>query len=54
MTQSDHTIELGTGDYVAWDPTIPHDVQNIGEEPGRLLITYPRRGRRAGTEVPRE
>lgn len=54
MTQGDHTVELGPGDYLAWDPTIPHDVENIGDEPGRLLIIYPRRGRRAGTELPRE
>ena len=52
MTQGEHTFELGPGDYLAWDPTIPHDVQNIGDEPGRILIIYPRRGRRtgAGTE----
>ena len=54
MTQGDHTVELGPGDYLAWDPTIPHDVENIGDEPGRLLIIYPRRGRRAGADMPRE
>lgn len=47
MTQGDHVIELGPGDYLAWDPSIPHDVENIGDEPGRLLIIYPRRERRA-------
>ncbi len=50
MTQGEHVHELGPGDYLAWDPTIPHDVQNIGEEPGRLLIIYPRRGRSGRTE----
>src|SRR5918994_2005296 len=29
MSQGDHTVELGPGDYLAWDPTIPHDVENI-------------------------
>jgi mannose-6-phosphate isomerase-like protein (cupin superfamily) len=46
MTQGDHVTELGPGDYLAWDPTIPHDVENIGDEPGRLLLIYPRHGRR--------
>jgi transcriptional regulator with XRE-family HTH domain len=46
MTQGDHTVELGPGDYLAWDPTIPHNVENIGNDAGRILIVYPRRGRR--------
>jgi mannose-6-phosphate isomerase-like protein (cupin superfamily) len=43
MTQGDHTIELEPGDYLAWDANVPHDVENIGEEVGRLLIVYARR-----------
>ena len=50
MTQGDHEIELGPGDYLAWDPTVPHDVQNIGDDVGRILIIYPRRGRRDTTD----
>lgn len=46
MTQGEHVTELGPGDYLAWDPSIPHDVENIGTEPGRLLLIYPRHGRR--------
>jgi len=46
MTQGDHTAELGPGDYLAWDPSVPHDVENIGDEPGRMLIIYPRHRRR--------
>jgi len=46
FSQGDHVVELGPGDYVAWDPTVPHDVENIGSEPGRLLIIYPRAPRR--------
>ncbi|HYO42653.1 MAG TPA: helix-turn-helix domain-containing protein [Candidatus Limnocylindrales bacterium] len=49
LTQGEHSFELGPGDYIAWDPTIPHDVENIGDEPGRLLVIYPRHGRRTGT-----
>ncbi len=48
MTQGEHVFELGPGDYLAWDPTVPHDVENIGDEPGRILVIYPRHGRRSG------
>ncbi len=51
LTQGDHTVELGPGDYLAWDPTVPHDVENIGDGPGRMLIIYPRRGRRSTAEA---
>ena len=47
MSQGDHVIELGPGDYLAWDPTVPHDVENIGDEPGRVLVIYPRHGGRS-------
>ena len=49
MTQGDHTVELGPGDYIAWDPTIPHDVENIGDGPGRVLMIYPRHSRRGSS-----
>lgn len=45
MTQGDNTYELGPGDYLAWDPSVPHDVHNVGEEDGRVLIIYPRHRR---------
>jgi len=48
MTQGDTTFEAGPGDYVAWDPTIPHDVESLGPETGRVLVIYPRHVRRAG------
>jgi transcriptional regulator with XRE-family HTH domain len=50
MTQGEHSVELGPGDYLAWDPVIPHDVENVGDEEGTILIVYPRRGRRASEE----
>ena len=38
MTQGDHVVELGPGDYLRWDGLIPHDAETIGNEPGSLLI----------------
>ena len=34
MTQGEHVVELGPGDYLRWDGLIPHDVEAIGDEPG--------------------
>jgi mannose-6-phosphate isomerase-like protein (cupin superfamily) len=47
MTQGETSVEVGPGDYVAWDPTVPHDVACLGPEAGRILVIYPRHGRRA-------
>jgi transcriptional regulator with XRE-family HTH domain len=47
MSQGDDVIELGPGDYLAWDPSVPHDVENIGDVTGRILVIYPRHGGRA-------
>jgi transcriptional regulator with XRE-family HTH domain len=38
MTQGDHVIEVGPGDYVRWDGTIPHDAEVIGDEEAAMLI----------------
>ncbi len=53
MSQGDTVIEAGPGDYVAWDPTIPHDVECLGPETGRLLVIYPRHVR-TGPDASRE
>jgi mannose-6-phosphate isomerase-like protein (cupin superfamily)/DNA-binding XRE family transcriptional regulator len=45
MSQGEHELELGPGDYLAWDPAVPHDVENVGDEPGRMLVIYPRHAR---------
>ena len=45
MTQGEHIIEAGPGDYVRWDGTIPHDAEVIGNEPGSMLIVSIRRDR---------
>jgi transcriptional regulator with XRE-family HTH domain len=54
MSQGDHVVVLGPGDYLAWDPTVPHDVEVIGDKPGRMLIIYPRRGRRDSAAAARD
>jgi len=43
MTQGDHTVEAGPGDYVRWDGTIPHDAEAISDDGGSLLIVSLRR-----------
>jgi quercetin dioxygenase-like cupin family protein len=53
MTQGATSIEIGPGDYLAWDPTIPHDVECLGPGTGRLLVIYPRHARR-GPEAARD
>ena len=45
MTQGDHVIEAGPGDYVRWDGTIPHDAESIGDEDGSMLVVSIRRDR---------
>ena len=43
MTQGDHSVEAGPGDYVRWDGTIPHDAEAISDDGGALLIVSLRR-----------
>jgi transcriptional regulator with XRE-family HTH domain len=38
MSQGEHAVELGPGDYIRWDGTIPHDAEVIGDEEGHILI----------------
>jgi transcriptional regulator with XRE-family HTH domain len=38
MSQGDQVVELGPGDYLRWDGTIPHDAEVIGPGEGRVLI----------------
>jgi transcriptional regulator with XRE-family HTH domain len=38
MSQGEHVVELGPGDYLRWDGSIPHDAEVIGADEGRLLI----------------
>jgi mannose-6-phosphate isomerase-like protein (cupin superfamily) len=36
--QGETTVELEPGDYLLWDATVPHDVEQLGDEPATLLI----------------
>ena len=38
MSQGEHVVALGPGDYLRWDGSIPHDAEVIGLDEGRLLI----------------
>ena len=38
MTQGEHVVELGPGDYLRWDGLIPHDAEAIGDERGSMLV----------------
>ena len=37
-TQGDHQVDLGPGDYLLWDASIPHNAEVIGPEPVDMLI----------------
>ena len=45
MIQGDHVVEVGPGDYVRWDGTIPHDAEVIGDDEAAMLIISLRRDR---------
>jgi transcriptional regulator with XRE-family HTH domain len=38
MAQGEHVIEIGPGDYVRWDGTIPHDGETTSPDGGSMLI----------------
>lgn len=38
MNQGDHTLEVGPGDYVRWDGTIPHHAEIVGDQAASMLI----------------
>jgi len=38
MTQGDHVVEAGPGDYIRWDGTIPHDAEVTSPGGGTMLI----------------
>jgi transcriptional regulator with XRE-family HTH domain len=44
MTQGDHVVEVGPGDYVRWDGTLPHDAEVVGPDDGTMIIVSPRSG----------
>jgi len=38
LRQGDHVIEVGPGDYVRWDGTIPHDGEVIDDADGAAML----------------
>lgn len=38
LTQGEHVVEAGPGDYVRWDGTLPHDAEVVGDEEGAMLV----------------
>jgi transcriptional regulator with XRE-family HTH domain len=38
LIQGEHTIEVGPGDYVRWDGSIPHDGEILGDEDAAMII----------------
>jgi transcriptional regulator with XRE-family HTH domain len=45
LTQGDHAVEVGPGDYIRWDGTVPHDAEVIGDDEGSILIVRVRTDR---------
>ena len=38
LRQGEHVVDLEPGDYLLWDGSVPHEVENIGDGPARALI----------------
>ena len=38
LTQGEHTVDVGPGDYVRWDGSIPHEAEIIGDEDAAMII----------------
>ena len=38
LSQGEHAVELGPGDYLRWDGTIPHDGEVIGDDGGAAML----------------
>jgi transcriptional regulator with XRE-family HTH domain len=38
MRQGEHEVELGPGDYLRWDGSIPHEGEVIGDDEASMLI----------------
>lgn len=41
LTQGEHVVELGPGDYLLWDAALPHSAEAIGNGPASVLIITP-------------
>jgi transcriptional regulator with XRE-family HTH domain len=38
LTHGEHTLDVGPGDYVRWDGSIPHDGEILGDDAAMLII----------------
>jgi len=38
LRQGDHTVEIGPGDYLRWDGTVPHEGEVIGDADGAAML----------------
>ena len=38
MAQGEHAVELGPGDYLRWDGSIPHEGEVVGDDEAAMLI----------------
>jgi transcriptional regulator with XRE-family HTH domain len=38
LRQGEHVVDVGPGDYVRWDGSVPHDGEIIGDEEASMLI----------------
>ena len=38
LTQGENTVDVGPGDYVRWDGSVPHDGEVLGDEDAAMLI----------------
>ena len=38
LTQGEHSVDVGPGDYVRWDGSIPHDGEVIGDQEASVII----------------
>ena len=43
LTQGEHVVDLGPGDYLVWDATLPHAAEALGDEPASVMIITPGR-----------
>src|SRR5918997_911694 len=41
LRQGDFVTDLGPGDYLVWDGCFPHQAENTGDRPARVLIITP-------------
>lgn len=41
LRQGDFVVDLEAGDYLVWDGSFPHEAENVGDCPARILVVTP-------------